>query len=50
MRGSAEDVAAEVAKWAELGVEHLALVFDADSVESLVAAIERFDSEVIVRG
>ena len=50
MRGSAEDVAAEVAKWAELGVEHLALVFDADSVESLVAAIERFDAEVIVRG
>jgi probable F420-dependent oxidoreductase len=50
MRGSAEDVAAEVAKWAELGVEHLALVFDADSVESLVAAIERFDSEVIVGG
>jgi probable F420-dependent oxidoreductase len=50
MRGSAEDVAAEVAKWTELGVEHLALVFDADSVESLVAAIERFDTEVIVRG
>jgi probable F420-dependent oxidoreductase len=50
MRGSAEDVAAEVAKWSELGVEHLALVFDADSVESLVAAIERFDTDIIVRG
>ncbi len=46
MRGSAEDVAAEVAKYAALGVDHLALYFDTPSVEALVAAAERFSAEV----
>jgi hypothetical protein len=46
MRGSAEDVAAEVAKFAEVGVEHLALFFEVESAEALVAAAERFDADV----
>ena len=50
MRGSAEDVAAEVAKFAALGVEHLALYFDTPSVEALVAAVERFSAEVAPLG
>jgi probable F420-dependent oxidoreductase len=49
MRGSAEDVAAEVAKFAEIGVEHLALFFEVDSAEAFVAAVERFDQKVIGR-
>jgi hypothetical protein len=49
MRGSNEDVAAEVARWADLGVEHLALFFEVDSAEGFVAAAERFD-ENVVRG
>jgi probable F420-dependent oxidoreductase len=47
MRGSPEDVAAEVRKFAELGVEHLAIVFDAESPNALVAAAERFAAEVV---
>jgi probable F420-dependent oxidoreductase len=50
MRGSSEDVAAEVAKWAELGVEHLALFFEVETKEALVSAVERFDREVIRGG
>ena len=46
MRGSAEDVAAEIAKFAELGVEHLALFFEVESAHALVAAVERFDREI----
>ena len=46
MRGSAEDVAAEVAKFAELGVEHLALFFEEPTIDAQVAAAERFDHEV----
>ena len=46
MRGAAEDVAAEIAKFAELGVEHLALFFEVDTAGALVAAAERFDAEV----
>jgi probable F420-dependent oxidoreductase len=46
MRGTPDEVGAEVRKFAELGVEHLALVFDADSAEAMVAAAERFASEV----
>ncbi len=48
MRGSAADVAAEVAKFADLGVEHLALFFECESLEALVAAAERFDREVML--
>lgn len=47
MRGSAEDVAAEVAKWADLGVEHLAVSFLAGSASGMVDAAERFDRDVI---
>ena len=47
MRGSAEEVAAEVAKFAELGVEHLAIFFAVDSSDALVAAVERFSAEVV---
>jgi hypothetical protein len=49
MRGSNEDVATEVARWAELGVEHLALFFEVNTAEALVAAVERFD-HAVVRG
>jgi alkanesulfonate monooxygenase SsuD/methylene tetrahydromethanopterin reductase-like flavin-dependent oxidoreductase (luciferase family) len=47
MRGSAEDVAGEIAKFADLGVEHLALFFEVESAEALAAAVERFDREII---
>jgi len=50
MRGSSDDVAAEVAKFAEVGVEHLALFFEVDSAEALVTAAERFDAEVVDAG
>jgi probable F420-dependent oxidoreductase len=46
MRGSDGDLAAEVAKWAEVGIDHLALFFEVDSADALVAAVERFDREV----
>jgi probable F420-dependent oxidoreductase len=49
MRGAAEDVAAEIAKFSALGVEHLALFFEVDSADALVAAIERFSAEVMPR-
>jgi probable F420-dependent oxidoreductase len=48
MRGSPEEVSTEVRKFAELGVEHLALVFDADSTEEMVQAAEQFGAEVAV--
>jgi probable F420-dependent oxidoreductase len=50
MRGSNEDVAAEIAKWADLGVEHLALFFEVGTKDALVAAVERFHHEVIRAG
>jgi probable F420-dependent oxidoreductase len=46
MRGNAEAVAAEVRKFADLGVEHLALFFAADTADGLVRAAERFAAEV----
>ncbi len=46
MRGSAEEVAAEVRAFAELGVEHLALAFMDLPKAELVAAMERFAAEV----
>lgn len=46
MRGSPDDVAAEVRKFAELGVEHLALWFGAPTSEAMVSAVERFAAEV----
>ena len=46
MRGSPEEVAAEVRAFAELGVEELALWFVADSPAAQIASAERFGAEV----
>jgi probable F420-dependent oxidoreductase len=46
MRGSSEEVAAEVQAFAELGVEDLALSFADIPAEEIVAAAERFAAEV----
>jgi probable F420-dependent oxidoreductase len=46
MRGTPDEVAAEVRKFAELGVEHLALFFDALSAAGFVEGAERFAGEV----
>jgi probable F420-dependent oxidoreductase len=48
LRGSAEEMAAEIAKFADLGFEHMALFFEVDTVDALVAAVERFDAAVKV--
>jgi len=47
MRGTPEEVATEVKAFAELGVEHLALFFEATSAEGLLAAAERFAADVV---
>ena len=47
MRGSPEDVAAEVRAFAGLGVTHLALAFGRTSAGDVVGAAERFAREVI---
>lgn len=46
MRGTPEEVAAEVRAFADLGVEHLALWFGETDPAALVAAAERFAREV----
>ena len=46
MRGSPDEIAAEVRKYAELGVEDLALAFNDLPPDELVAAAERFATEV----
>jgi probable F420-dependent oxidoreductase len=46
MRGSPDEVAAEVEAFGELGVEHLALFFEASSPEAFVKSAERFAAEV----
>jgi len=46
MRGSPAEIAAEVKAFADLGVEELALFFEAPSVEAFALAAERFASEV----
>ena len=46
LRGTPDEIAVEIAKFAALGVEHLALFFEAATPEALVAAAERFDAEV----
>ena len=38
MRGTSEEVAAEIRQWAEVGVEHLALWFSAESQEAMLTA------------
>ena len=47
MRGAADDIADEIAKWTELGVEHLALHFDVATADQMLADAERFDREVV---
>ena len=46
MRGTPDEVAAEVRAFAELGVEDLALGFNELPTDELVAAAERFAAEV----
>jgi hypothetical protein len=46
LRGSPEEMAAEVRAFAALGVTHLALWFDAAHPGELVARVERFAREV----
>jgi len=46
MRGSADEIAAEIRAFAALGVTHLALYFDTTDPEELVTRAERFDREV----
>ncbi len=46
MRGTPEAIAAEVRKFAELGVEHLALFFADPTPQAMSAAAERFSDEV----
>jgi probable F420-dependent oxidoreductase len=46
IRGSVEEMAAEIRAFAGLGVEHLAVWFDATAPDDLVALMERFDREV----
>jgi probable F420-dependent oxidoreductase len=45
-RGSTEEVAAEVRKFADLGVDHLALFFDAPTMAGFAEGAERFAAEV----
>jgi probable F420-dependent oxidoreductase len=47
MRGSSEEIAAEVRKYAELGVSDLAVAFNDLPPDGLVAAAERFAAEVV---
>jgi probable F420-dependent oxidoreductase len=46
MRGSPEQIAAEIGTWAGLGVTHLALWFGTTDADRVVALAERFDREV----
>jgi probable F420-dependent oxidoreductase len=47
LRGSADEVAAEVARFAELGFEHLALFFEAATLDGFIEDVERFSAEVV---
>ena len=46
MRGSPDEIAAEIRAFAALGVTHLALYFDTTDPTELVARVDRFDREV----
>jgi probable F420-dependent oxidoreductase len=46
LRGTPQEMRAEVDRWTEVGVEHLAVWFGGSSVEAFVAAAERFAGEV----
>ena len=46
IRGTVEEMAAEIRAFGELGVDHLAVWFDATDPGALAALMERFDREV----
>ena len=50
IRGTPDEMRAEVEAFAALAIEHLALFFEADSAEAFVRAAERFAREVIAAG
>ena len=45
LRGSPEDIAAEIRAFEKLGVEHLALAFPAATPDAMVLAAETFAEE-----
>ena len=47
MRGTPDEMAAEVRAFAAIGVEHLALAFQATDPDEVVRRVERFDREVV---
>jgi probable F420-dependent oxidoreductase len=47
MRGTPDQIAAEVRAYADLGVSHVALYFEAVDPAGIVAAAERFEREVV---
>jgi alkanesulfonate monooxygenase SsuD/methylene tetrahydromethanopterin reductase-like flavin-dependent oxidoreductase (luciferase family) len=49
MRGTPDEMAAEVRAFAAIGVEHLALAFQATDPDEVVRRVERFDREVVPR-
>lgn len=46
LRGDAQAMRAEIAKWEDLGVEQLAVWFGGDRLETFLAAAERFGREI----
>jgi hypothetical protein len=47
IRGNAQQMRAEIAKWEDLGVEHLAIWPVGESIDVFVAAAERFTRSVV---
>jgi probable F420-dependent oxidoreductase len=47
MRGTPDEMAAEVRAFAAVGLEHLALAFQATDPDEVVERVERFDREVV---
>jgi alkanesulfonate monooxygenase SsuD/methylene tetrahydromethanopterin reductase-like flavin-dependent oxidoreductase (luciferase family) len=47
IRGSVDEMRAEIQKWDDLNVEQLTIWFSADSPDAQVAAIERFANDVL---
>jgi probable F420-dependent oxidoreductase len=49
LRGSAEDMAAEIGKFAALGFEHVAMFFESATLDAFVEDVERFNADVVSR-
>ena len=47
MRGTPDEMAAEVRAFAAIGVEHLGLAFQATDPDEVVRRVEQFDREVV---